>query len=111
MTDIIERIRAGGVITPALREEILITYGHRGKRALEAVDERQVKKYADFTVVTSSSKEYVVEDDLCTCGDFLFRGRECWHILAARLAVAAGLLTEEAGWYQDRWREGGMMPG
>ena len=102
MNDIFSRIEKGAPLAPELREEILKVFGNRGARALAALDEKRVKKYRDFTVV-ESSKEYVVDEDICTCGDFLFRGRECWHILAVRLALATGSLVEEPAWYQDRW--------
>lgn len=92
-------------LTPGRRREIQEEHGHRGVRALTALDERRVKRYLDFYVVESSGKEYVIEDDLCTCGDFLFRGRECWHILAVRLARETGWVTEVPEWFQDRWRK------
>jgi predicted nucleic acid-binding Zn finger protein len=109
MNDLIGRIAKEEGLSPGLSEEIAREYGNRGERALAALDERRVKKYLDFYVVESSSKEYVVEDDLCTCGDFLFRGRECWHILAVRLAIASGNVVEEAAWYQDRLKENGTI--
>ncbi|OPY35923.1 MAG: hypothetical protein A4E35_02199 [Methanoregula sp. PtaU1.Bin051] len=105
MNDLVDRIAQGAVLSPELRQEIAKEFGNRGVRALAALDERRVKKYLDFYVVESSSKEYVVEDELCTCGDFLFRGRECWHILAVRLAIASGTVVMEPSWYQDRLRE------
>jgi len=103
MSNILERIAKQGNLTPELRAEFLKEYGNRGMRALSALDERRVKRYLDFTVVESSSKEYVVDDDICVCGDSLFRNRECWHILAVRLARATGLFTEIGLWYQDQW--------
>ncbi len=104
MNDLADRIAKEASLSPELREEIIQEYGNRGARALAALHERRVKKYLDFYVVESSTKEYIVDDDLCTCGDFLFRGRECWHILAVRLAIAVGGLVEERSWYQDRWK-------
>ena len=106
MNDLPGRIAENNGPGAALREEIRDTYGRRGERALLALDEKRVKKYLDFYVVESGTREYVVEDDICTCGDFLFRGRECWHILAVRLAIAAGACVEEPSWYQDRWKTG-----
>ena len=103
MNDLIERIARVRSLSPEFREEIRSTFGNRGVRALDALDKRRVKKYLDFIVVESTSKEYVVDEDICTCDDFLFRERECWHILAVRIALATGLFAEEASWYQERW--------
>ncbi len=103
MNDLLERIARERKLTPELRDEVRITFGNRGERALAALDEGRVKRYLDFTIVESTSTEYVVDDDICTCGDFLFRGRECWHILAVRLASATGSFVDEPAWYQDRW--------
>jgi len=50
------------------------------------------------------SDEYIVEDDFCTCSDFLFRGRECWHILAVRIAERTGVYESYDLWYQDVWK-------
>ena len=105
MNDLMDRIAKEGRLTGALRDEVRSTFGSRGERALAALDERRVKQFLDFTVVLSSSKEYVVEDDICTCGDFLFRGRGCWHILAVRLAAATGSFVMEGSWYQDNWKK------
>jgi predicted nucleic acid-binding Zn finger protein len=93
-------------ISDESRNEIRSNYGSRGERALAALDEGRVRRYLDFTVVISGSNEYVVEEEICTCGDFLFRGRECWHILAVRLAKTFGTFIEEPSWYQDRWKKG-----
>lgn len=105
MNDLPERIAKAAGLPEELREEIRNKYGNRGERALAALDEGRIMRYLDFTVVRSGSNEYVVEDEICTCGDFLFRGRECWHILAVRLANAAGRVVEESSWYQDRWTQ------
>jgi len=90
-------------ITPSLRETVLARWGERGRKALDAVDKGQVKKYLDFFVVVGRTDEYVVEDDFCTCGDFTFRGRTCWHILAVRIARKTGRFEEYQLWYQDTW--------
>lgn len=103
MNDPLERIARQGNITPAIREEFIQKYGNRGVRALSAIDEGRVKQYFDFTVVESAVRDYVVDEDICVCGDSLFRNRECWHILAVRLAKAAGSFSEEKSWYQERW--------
>ncbi len=77
MSGIWQKMERGGVLTPEFRACIEQAYGERGKKALMAVDSGQVKRYLDFFVVVGHSDEYIVEDDFCTCSDFLFRGREC----------------------------------
>jgi predicted nucleic acid-binding Zn finger protein len=91
-------------IDPFIREEIRKTFGKRGIKALAAIDEKEVKKYLDFFVVSGATSEYIIDEDFCTCGDFLFRGRECWHLLAVRLAVASGSFESVDAWYQDAWK-------
>jgi len=91
-------------LDPLIREEIRKTFGTRGIKALDAIDENVVKKYLDFFVVSGATSEYVIDEDFCTCGDFLFRGRECWHLLAVRLAVASGSFERVDAWYQDEWK-------
>lgn len=98
-----ERLKEEGSLSPGLYEVFLSLYGDRGQRALEALEHRKVRKYRDFVVVLGSSHEYVVEPDFCTCQDFLFRGRCCWHVLAARLADACGSYEVFDQWYQDSW--------
>lgn len=105
MSDLFARIASGKRLTPEIREEIGSTFGTRGIKALAALDGQKVRQYLDFTVVEGATAEYIVDENFCTCGDFLFRGRECWHLLAARLALATGLSIPVAGWYQDRWVE------
>jgi predicted nucleic acid-binding Zn finger protein len=92
-------------LSDAVRECILAELGSRGKKALEAVDAGRVKRYLDFVVVVGQSGEYVVEDEFCECSDALFRGRGCWHVLAARIAALTGRFVECPSWYQDAWKE------
>jgi len=104
MSDLFARIASGTGLTPELREEIRSTFGTRGIKALDALEGQKVKQYLDFIVVEGATAEYIVDENFCTCGDFLFRERECWHLLAVRLALAAGMIAPVAGWYQDRWK-------
>jgi predicted nucleic acid-binding Zn finger protein len=104
MNEIIEMISKKKEIDPIIREELRKIFGTRGIKALAAIDQQRVKKYLDFFVVTGATSEYVIDEDFCTCGDFLFRGRECWHLLAVRLAIASGSFKRENVWYQDRWK-------
>ena len=83
-------------------EEILARhYGERGIKAIQACRDGKVEKYLDFYVVHGVTGTYVVEDDFCTCSDFLFRGNECWHILAVKYARSSGLCIKRDGWYQE----------
>lgn len=104
MNGVFTRISKKKELDPFIREEIRKTFGTRGIKALAAIDEKDVKKYLDFFVVSGATSEYVIDEDFCTCGDFLFRGKECWHLLAVRLAVASGSFERVDAWYQDEWK-------
>lgn len=93
-------------LTPAARDGILLNCGERGRKALKAIDENRVKKYRDFYVVVGSSNEYIVDEDFCTCQDFVFRGGRCWHILAVEIADRVGGYEEIDSWYLDSWEQG-----
>jgi len=105
MNDPWQRIRKQKGIDSESRAGIIEWYGNRGKKALDAADRRLVKKYRDFFVVTGSSGNYVVSDGVCTCRDFAFRQRPCWHIIAVGIAEAAGLFEPVDLWYQDIWKQ------
>jgi len=104
MSDIWQNVERDEAPTPDFRACVEQAYGERGRKALMAVDAGQVKRYLDFFVVVGHSDEYIVEDDFCTCSDFLFRGRECWHILAVRIAERTGRYESYDLWYQDVWK-------
>jgi len=101
--DILKRLKERGVLDPALEDEILRTWGDRGRKAVQAVHERRIKKYRDFLVVVGASGEYVADEEFCTCRDFLFRKGRCWHVLAVRIASLTGDFEEIDRWYQDAW--------
>ena len=103
MIDLWHRIKEMHVLNLSLREEIIATFGDRGKKALAAIDAGKVKQYRDFLVVEGRTAEYVVDEDFCTCRDFLYRGRTCWHLLAVRIAMGADMAEPVDAWYQDRW--------
>ncbi len=104
MKSIWEEIEEERRLTPKFRAWIECSYKDRGRKALAAVDERRVKHYLDFYVVVGHGDEYIVEGNFCTCNDFLFRGRECWHILAVRIAERTGIHESYDLWYQDVWK-------
>jgi predicted nucleic acid-binding Zn finger protein len=90
-------------LTPVLRHEILSNFGDRGRKALRAIDEKRVKKYRDFFVVVGTTDEYIVDEDFCSCRDFIFRRGRCWHVLAANIASITGDYEEIDLWYTDTW--------
>ncbi len=81
------------------RRAVLACYGEQGRRALTAAEAGSVKRYLDFVVVVGMRDEYIVEDGLCTCDQSLIRNGFCWHQLAARIALHAGLCEEYDLWY------------
>lgn len=83
------------------RDCILQKHGERGRKALGAIDEGRVRRYKDFYVITGSKDEHIVEDDFCTCQDFIFRGNRCWHMLAAAIAEQTGTFQEVEAWYLE----------
>ena len=56
-------------LTPEFRACIERVYGERGRKALEAVDAGQVKRYLDFFVVVGQRRVHR-RRDFCTCSDF-----------------------------------------
>jgi predicted nucleic acid-binding Zn finger protein len=104
MNDLWHRLGERKALDAMLRCEIEETFGNRGKKALAALDTGKIKKYLDFFVVSGRTAEYVVDDDFCTCGDFMYRGRTCWHLLAVRIAQVTGKYERTDIWYQDNWK-------
>jgi predicted nucleic acid-binding Zn finger protein len=96
-----------GELTPAAVDRIVAVHGNRGHRAIEAVGEKRVKRYRDFTVVVGHAEEYVVEEDGCTCKDAEYnldaRDPEqlCWHAIAVRIAEAIDEVDDHDMWYSD----------
>ena len=105
MTDLWDHLAERKVLDDRLRREIEEALGPRGKKALAAIDEGKVVQYRDFLVVEGRTARYIVEEEFCTCSDFLYRGRTCWHLLAARIARATGKYRVEESWYQDQLRQ------
>ena len=94
---IVERKVLDDEIRGAFRTE----YGTRGIKALDAIDQKMVKKYLDFFVVKGSSSTYVVCEDVCTCRDFAYRQKPCWHLIAVKIAEATGAFETIDSWYQE----------
>ncbi len=104
MSDLWQRIREKHALDAALREEIETEFGAKAKKALAAIDAGKVKQYRDFFVVEGRTADYVVDEDFCTCRDFLYRGRTCWHLLAVKIALMTGLFIPVDSWYVDQLR-------
>jgi predicted nucleic acid-binding Zn finger protein len=102
-----QTLAADGELSPETVDSIVAVHGDRGQRAIEAVGERRVKEYRDFTVVVGHAEEYVVEDDGCTCKDAEYNldptdpEQLCWHAIAVRIARAIGATDEHDMWYSD----------
>ena len=106
MTDIWERLRTRPELDEEVRGKIVEAFGRKGTSALGAIDAGRVKKFLDFFVVEGKTADYIVEDDFCTCGDFLYRGRTCWHLLAVRIARETGRVVTVDQWYQETLKRG-----
>ena len=102
MSEVWQHLMEKKVLDTAIREEIEVAFGSRGKKAMAAIDAAKIKKYLDFFVVEGRTSRYIVDEDFCTCGDFMFRGRTCWHLLAVRIAQITGTFERVDSWYQDQ---------
>ena len=96
------------VLDAPAREAIEQAFGTRGKKALAAIDAGKIKKYLDFFVVEGRTADYVVEEDFCTCGDFMYRGRTCWHLLAVRIVMITGTFERVDRWYMEILKNEGI---
>ena len=110
MTEVDDWRRAladAGELRGPIAEAIIASHGDRGKRAMEAVSERRVKEYRDFTVVVGHEDEYVVEDGACTCKDAEYNldpddpEELCWHALAVDIARRVDAVDHHDMWYSD----------
>jgi predicted nucleic acid-binding Zn finger protein len=96
-----------GELGSGVAEQVIDVHGQRGARAIEAVAERRVKEYRDFTVVVGTTDEYVVEDGGCTCEDSRYNLDDddptalCWHAIAAAIARRVGELDHHDMWYSE----------
>lgn len=104
MSSLWERISEKHGLDDELRQEIETAFGPRGKKALAALDTGKIKKYHDFFVVEGRTADYVVDEDFCTCGDFMYRKKTCWHLIAARIAGATGTFVLVDAWYVDQMK-------
>lgn len=106
MSDPLTDLAAGSPLNEWMRKRIGAYYKSRGKKALDIVDQDRVKRYRDFFVVVGDTGEYVVEDDFCSCDDFLHRGGRCAHILAVKVARITGRFELIDLWYHEDLADG-----
>lgn len=99
--DIWQRLAERRSLDTELRNEIVVAFGTRGAKALAAIDDGRVLKYLDFFVVVGKTSRYIVEEEFCTCSDFMYRGRTCWHLLAARIAELTVTYVSVNRWYHE----------
>ncbi|MFC6837166.1 SWIM zinc finger family protein [Halomarina ordinaria] len=96
-----------GELDASAAGRLLDAHGSRAARAIEAVGERRVKEYRDFTVVVGHRAEYVVEDGACTCEDSQYNldptdpEALCWHALAVEIARRVDAVDHHDMWYSD----------
>jgi predicted nucleic acid-binding Zn finger protein len=105
MSGIWQRLAEKKSLDESMRAKIEELFGTQGKKALAALDKRKVKKYLDFFIVEGRTAEYIVDEDFCTCSDFIFRNRDCWHLIAVRIAEKTGLYEKVDSWYLDTWKK------
>jgi predicted nucleic acid-binding Zn finger protein len=101
MNDIWQELTGKKILDIPVREATERAFGTRGKKALAAIDAGKIKKYLDFFVVEGRTADYIVDEDFCTCGDFMYRGRTCWHLLAVRIVTITGSFERVDRWYME----------
>jgi len=94
-------VKTEGTVSEVHLERLSEVFGQRSARAWEAVEEGRIKKYVFkpsnrvVWIVVGKGRDYLVMPaaDYCSCDDFYFqfdRGHLCYHIIAQKLAEAAG---------------------
>ena len=94
-------VRAEGRVSDAHLTRLTEVFGQRLTRAWQAVSEGRIKKYVFkpsgrvVWIAVGKQRDYLIMPlaDYCSCHDFYFqfdRGHLCYHIIAQKLAEAAG---------------------
>jgi predicted nucleic acid-binding Zn finger protein len=100
-------LAAAGELSGPIVDAILSSHGDRGQRAIEAVSEKRIKQYRDFTVVVGHDDEYIIEDGGCTCKDAEYNldandpSQRCWHALAVEVAERVDAVDHHDMWYSE----------
>ena len=96
-----------GALSASIVDRIARIHGDRGLRAIQAVSERRVKEYRDFTVVVGHKDEYIVEEGHCHCEDSEYNmdaddpADLCWHALSVEIASRIDAVDHHDMWYSD----------
>lgn len=98
MTNPFEVLKKEKALNESVRDAFINTYGKRGAEAFDTVVQNRVKKYLDYFVVVGKNDEYCVEDDFCSC-DASNYGKECYHILAVKIAKVSGVYEKYNLWF------------
>ena len=94
-------IQTEKAVSEAHLKRLSEVFGQRSARAWEAVTEGRVKRYVFkpsnrvVWIVVGKRRDYLIMPaaDYCSCDDFYFQfdhGHLCYHIIAQKLAEAAG---------------------
>ncbi len=101
MSDIWQELCEKKVLDDSVRAGLESAFGNKAKKALAAIDAGKISRYLDFFVVEGRTASYVVDEEFCTCDDFMYRGRTCWHLLAVRIARVTGRFETIESWYME----------
>jgi predicted nucleic acid-binding Zn finger protein len=98
--------KAEGKLSGKNLTELYELFGQRFTKALEALKENRVKKYAfkpsnrTVWIVIGRERDYLImpEAEFCTCDDFYFRVLDkkihlCYHLIAQKIA-------RNLGWFE-----------
>jgi len=102
-----EALDTAGELRADIVTALLSIHGDRGVQAIDAVSERRVKQYRDFTIVVGYDEEYMVEAGSCTCKDSQYNldsddpEQLCWHALAVEIAQRIDAVDDHDMWYSD----------
>ncbi|MHA1722706.1 MAG: hypothetical protein ACTSXW_06475 [Candidatus Baldrarchaeia archaeon] len=101
---LIKELEKEGVLSEDLLEKFVLKYGELFWRAINAVEEKRVKKFVFkpsekcLWIVAGRKRTYlVIPDFYCSCDDFYFnvvtrkKRQICYHILARKIAEALKL--------------------
>jgi predicted nucleic acid-binding Zn finger protein len=101
MKGIWSELERGRILDKPVRAGLESAFGNKAKKALAAIDAGKIRRYLDFFVVEGWTASYVVDEEFCSCGDFMYRGRTCWHLLRVRIATITGRYERVERWYTE----------
>jgi predicted nucleic acid-binding Zn finger protein len=90
--ELLKIMKKGKKLTNEVKEAIIETYGNRGAKALDAIENRRVIKRGNRWFVRGKSDEYEVVQAFCSCRDYVLNivtekvdADMCYHALAKRI--------------------------